>query len=108
MSIYIHDGRKFRIEDTRLKFSDGSSVYNIFDDEGYILLINFDFAPLSEYQRAVERCDNAEGNLKLVLDFAPVTLDGATLYNLDRHHSIWGRPGCGEQIHAFYKYIGLI
>lgn len=108
MSIYIHDGRKFRIEDTRLRRSDGSACYNIFDDEGYRRLINFEQASLSGYRRAVELSDDGEGNLKIVLDFAPVTLNGATLYNLDHHHSIWGRPECREQIHAFWKYIGLI
>lgn len=92
MSIYTHDGRKFRIEWTLHVFSDGSRDYDIYDDEGYRLLTNFDRARLGIYQRAVELSGDSDRNLKIVLDFAPYTADGRTLRHNDRCHSLWVKP----------------
>jgi hypothetical protein len=77
--------------------------YNIFDDEGYRLVCNFNKAKLKQYQRAADLIENGDRNFKIVLDFAPYTVDSHTLRNNDDCHSFWAKPE--YNVGGFWKYV---
>ena len=90
MSKVKYNGKNFKIEPNGRMTTSHKSDYDIFDEEGYRLVTNFNPVKFNYYQRAI-KVSGAGDNLKIVSNFAPYAVDNRTLRSDDLYYSLWVR-----------------